>query len=102
MTCLARTAILPPMDNYDSQFHCFGLQFIGNPRHPDERVNEEGRDAQKVRDPVSLSASSENIVQLVLQSVKRHIEEEENPCRAEINEAEPESGSVGVPEIHQS
>ena len=34
--------------------------------------------------------------------VKRHVEEEKQPCRAEINETEPESGSVGVPEIHQS
>ena len=85
-----------------AQFNRLAFQLFRNAGHPDERVYEQCRYAKKIRNPVPLGPASEDIVQFILQSVKRHLEEEENTCRAEIDEAEPESGSVRVPEIHQS
>ena len=56
------------------------------------------RDAQQVGDPVSLGPSAQDIVQLILETAERHIQQEKQPGREEIDEAEPKSGPVCVME----
>jgi hypothetical protein len=41
-----------------------------------------------------------HLVQFLLQSAQRHIQQEKQPGSEEINEAEPESFSVGMFESH--
>ena len=78
----------------------FSLQFFRDPGHPDERIDERRRDSQQVRDPVPLGPPAENLVKLLLQAAERHVQQEEQPGREEIDETEPEPGSVCVLEPH--
>ena len=78
----------------------FRLQFFRDPGHPDERIDERRRDPQQVRDPVPLGPPAENLVKLLLQAAKWHVQQEEQSGREEIDETEPEPGSVCVLEFH--
>ena len=46
------------------------------------------------------SHKQNDVVQLLLQPAQRHIEQEEQPGREEINHAEQKTRSVGMPESH--
>ena len=46
------------------------------------------------RPPVPLGSAPEYLVQFILQAAQRHIQQEEQPGREKIDEAEPESGPV--------
>ena len=83
-----------------AQFDRLAFQLFRYAGHPDERVDEECRYAKKIGNPVALGPASDDVVQFILQSVKRHVEKEEKPRSAEINEPEPEAGPVRVLKSH--
>ena len=85
----------------DPHLNGFGLQFFRNPGHPEERIDERRRDAQQIRDPVTLGSTAEDLIELRLQAAQRHIQQEKQPGREEIDKAEPESGPVCMLESHR-
>jgi len=58
---------------FDAEGDGLGLELFGDSCHPDQRVNEQCRNAEKVCDPITLGPAPEDVVQLVLQSAQRHI-----------------------------
>ena len=78
---------------FDAKLYCFAFQLFCNAGHPEKRVNEDRRDAQKICDPVALRAAAENAVYLILQSAQRHIEEEKQAGGEEIQHAKQEARS---------
>ena len=93
---------VPPggVGTLNAHVYGFRLQFFRDPGHPDERIDERRRDPQQVRDPVPLGPPAENLVELLLQAAKWHVQQEEQSGREEIDETEPEPGSVCVLELH--
>ena len=81
------------MRTFDVQFCSLLLQLFRYPGHPDQRIEEERRDAQKICDPVALRAAAENAVYLILQSAQRHIEEEKQAGGEEIQHAKQKARS---------
>ena len=91
---------MPPGCIWTFQAHVYGLgfQFLRDAGHPDERVDEGRRDAQEVGDPIALRTAAQDEVQFILQAAERHIQQEKQARRAEIDEAEQEAGAVGMGE----
>ena len=74
----------------------FCLQSPCDPGHPDECIDEGGRDSEKIGHPVPLGPAAEYLVQFILEAAQRLIQQEEQAGREKIEEAEPESGPVCV------
>ena len=57
--------------------------------------------SRQIRHPVPLRTSAQDEVQFILQSSQRHIQQEEQSRRKEIDKAEPEARPMRVSEMHQ-
>ena len=84
----------------DAEFPRPVIQRFGDPRHPQERIDEEGRDAQQIGHPVALDPFPQDLVQLLLQAAQAHIHQKEQPARQEIDDAEAEASPVWMPDPH--
>ena len=74
--------------------------FLRNPCHPDQRINEQRRNAQQIGLPISLCFPAEDLVQLLLQAAQRHIEQQKDPGGEKVNKPDPEAGPVRVLVFH--
>ena len=84
----------------DPHLNGFCLQLFRYPGHPDERIDKRRRNSQQIGHPVSLGTSAKDLVKFILQAPQRHIQQEEQPGREEIDEAEPESWSICMRKSH--
>ena len=74
-------------------------QLLGDPRHPDQRIEKQRRDAQQIGHRVALGAMAQDLVQLILQAAP-HIDEEEQPRREKVDKAQQEAGPPGMLKSH--
>ena len=93
---------VPPgsVGTLDAKGYGFRLQFLGYPGHPDERIDKEGGDAEKIRHPVALRPTAKYLIQLILKPTQRHVQQEEESRREEVYKPEPEARPIRMFEPH--
>ncbi len=78
----------------------FRFQLLRDSRHPNQRIDEQRRDAEQVGLPVGAHLVTEHRFQLRLQTAERHIQQEEQSGAEEVDKAEQKPAAVGVFETH--
>ena len=78
---------------------CDSLQFLCNPGHPDQGIDEERGDAQEICLPIWSDFMPQDFLQFILKS-QAHIHKEEQTGGKEVNKAQKESRAIGMSESH--
>ena len=94
---------MPPgrVRSLDPEFFRLFLQFLRYSGHPHKRIDECGRYPQDICLPVGHHRMTEDGLDLILQAAQRHVDQEEKPRSAKIDQPEQKTRPVRMPECHR-